>query len=236
MAETAARASAWGIPAPAPAGGRCKTVAALALAGPVVVVGAVGFIFWRLAGLAPAALALGVAFLILRTGAASLVDSLAPKPVEDPRLLNIVAGLSEDLAIEAPPVFVVEGEGVNALIFRRGGRTAIGVTEAARRGLTRTELEAVVAHCLVRSDPATGRLDGTSLALGGTFGACAPQVSELDDARAVAITRYPPALAKAIEKATPASGRFAYLWFVAEASSQPSGASRSARLEALASL
>ena len=227
------RVEAWGIPATSEKGGRCKVVAGLVLLAPVVLFGIVGFLIWDLPGLIPAVLAALVAFLIVRTATSALTASLAPTAATDARVLNLVAGLSKDLGIETPPTFIVRGEGANALMFRHAGATSLGLTRAAIDEFTRTELEAVIAHSLIRTDPGVGTLDKTALGLGGTFGACSARVTEADDARAVAITRYPPALAKAIERSTPVSGRFAYLWFVGEGASH---APREARLEALATL
>ena len=231
--RAAVRADSWGIPNGPAEGGRCKVVAGVVLHAPIAAFAIVGFLFWDLAGLVPAAIAALVAVLIVRTATSTLTSSLAPAPAEDARTLNLVAGLSADLGIDTPRTFIVQGEGPNALVFRHEGRLALGLTPAALREFTRTELEAVIAHSLVRADPGGGTLDNLALTLGGTFGACSTRVSEADDARAVAITRYPPALAKAIEKSVPASGRFAYLWFAADG---PSHAPREARLEALATL
>ena len=230
--RAAERAESWGIPAVGRGSARCKVVAGLVLLAPPIVFGVVGFAFWGLPGLLPAVIAAGVALLIVRTATSSLVSALAPAPARDSRLLNLVSGLSSDIGIDPPETFIVEGQGANALIFRNRGQRALGLTPAALHELTRTELEAVIAHTLVRADP-SGPLDGTALTLGGTFGGCSARLTEVDDARAVAVTRYPPALAKAIEKATPVSGRFSYLWFVGEG---PSHASQEDRLEALATL
>jgi hypothetical protein len=205
---------------------------AAVLAGPAVVFAAVGYAFWGATGLLPAALALLVSFLVLRTSSTTLVQSLDPRPAEDARLLNIVKGLSGELGIDAPSPFVVRGPGVNALVFLHGGHTAIGFTEEALRTYARTELEGVVAHCLVRLDPASG-LDRTALTLGGTFGRCGRGVDQRDDARAAAVTHYPPALAKAIERSTPATGRYSYLWFLGE---PPAHAPAEERIRALSEL
>jgi hypothetical protein len=227
-----ARAEAWGIPQ-AVVSSRCKVVAGLVLLAPALLFGIVGYGFWGFPGLVPAAIALALAALIVRTASSGLLSTLEPSEAKDPRLLNLVAGLSSDLGVETPPVFVVRAEGANAIVFDRGGRPAVGITEGALRQMTRIELEAMVAHCLVRTDPASGGLDRSDLRLGGVFRSCGGRVTELEDARTVAVTRYPPALASAIAKATPASGRFSYLWFVAE---DPSHSPRAERLEALATL
>jgi hypothetical protein len=43
----------------------------------------------------------------------------------------------------------------------------------------------------------------------------APPVGYDDDVRAVALTRYPPALAKALHKMQPTSPRFGPMWMIA---------------------
>jgi hypothetical protein len=202
------------------------------LAGPALAFAAIGYVFWGAKGLPSGALALLVSYLVLRTSSSSLTQSLEPRPAEDARLLNLVKGLSGELGIETPAPFVVRGRGANALVFLQGGRTAIGFTEDALRTYARTELEGVVAHCLARLDPISG-LDRTALTLGGTFGSCSRGVDQRDDARAAAVTRYPPALAKAIERSTPAAGRHSYLWFVGE---PPLHAPAEDRMRALAEL
>jgi hypothetical protein len=227
-----ARVDAWNVPPAAERRSNCRTLAAAVLLGPALVFGVVGYAFWGIGGLLPAALALVVSFLILKTSNRALHGSLQPRPADDARLLNIVRGLSGELALDAPLPYLVAGSGVNALVFQHQGHAAIGFTEEALRSYARTELEGVVAHCLARLDPSSG-LDRTALTLGGTFAACGTGVDVRDDVRAAAVTRYPPALAKAIEKSTPAEGRYAYLWFAGE---PPSHAPVEARIRALSEL
>ena len=132
----------------------------------------------------------------------ALSDAAAARvePGDEPRLLNIVAGLSERLGLGAVDTYVIDGAGANAFAGR-AERPVVGVTKALLDGYARTELEAVVAHCLVRHKEAGKR---------GVI------VGYSDDVRAVALTRYPPALISAIEKAEPYRGRFAPLYMVAE--------------------
>jgi hypothetical protein len=119
---------------------------------------------------------------------------------DEPRLENIVAGLAERLDLGQVDTYLIDGRGANALAGRVE-RPVVGVTRALLDGYARTELEAVVAHCLVRFRDS------------GRRGA---MVGFSDDVRAVALTRYPPALASAIEKAEPYGGRFGSLYLVAE--------------------
>jgi hypothetical protein len=78
------------------------------------------------------------------------------------------------------------------------------VTRSLLDSYTRTELEAVVAHCLLRLARSSLRREGLAAALGPLARSLCPVVGTPEDVRAVALTRYPPALAAAIRKATPA--------------------------------
>lgn len=135
-------------------------------------------------------------------------------PTDEPRLLNIVAGLSERLGIRSVDTYVIEGAGTNALAGRTD-RPSLAVTRALLDGYARTELEAVVAHCLVRHKEAGRR---------GVI------VGYSDDVRAVALTRYPPALVSAIDKATPYRGRYAALYMVSDG---PTHRPKQERIQAL---
>lgn len=119
---------------------------------------------------------------------------------DEPRLENIVTGLAERLGLAQVDTYLIEGNGANAFTGRVE-RPVIGITRELLDAYARTELEAVVAHCLARYREAgrKGSIVGYS-----------------DDVKAVALTRYPPALASAIEKAEPYKGRFAGLYLVAE--------------------
>ncbi len=115
---------------------------------------------------------------------------------------------------DAPYVLVVEAAECNALVARRGRRAAMAVTTGALATLTRTELEAVVAHCLVRCDPARLAAAGAACAFGPLLMTLAPRVGYDDDVAAAALTRYPPGLARALRKCD-GGARFAPLWLVA---------------------
>ncbi len=118
-----------------------------------------------------------------------------------PRARNIVDGLAERVAARGVDLYSYDGP-PNAFTGRNEG-AVIALSLELLRGYTRTELEAVVAHCLVRF-PAAGRRG--------------VRVGYADDVRAVALTRYPPALATALGKAKPYRGRFGSLYLVAEGS------------------
>lgn len=134
-----------------------------------------------------------------------------------PRLHNIASGLGERLGIGSADLYVIENGGPNALTGRTD-HPVVAVTRSLLEGYARTELEAVVAHCLVRHREAGRR---------GVF------IGYSDDVRASALTRYPPALAAAIEKAHAYKGRYATFYLVADG---PSHRSPKERIEALGDL
>lgn len=143
---------------------------------------------------------LSTAFVRLQ-GEAALkhVDARRPTEEQAVRISNVVEGLAAELSMPSARVFVYDGE-PNALVARSAGRT-LAISSSFLDELTRTELEAVAAHCLVRLVPPTRLGD---------------PVGYDDDVRAAALTKFPPALAAALEKATPHKGRYAPLYFVAQ--------------------
>lgn len=136
-------------------------------------------------------------------------------PGTSPRLENVVAGLAEQTRLPAPQLWAIDSPEPNALVcFTK--RPAIAVTTGLVESYTRTELEAVVAHCYVRLAETSTPLARTLLALSYVSPVFGLRVGDADDVRAAAITRYPPALASAVTKAVPRRGRGAAFWFVAD--------------------
>lgn len=151
------------------------------------------------------------------------------KPGTSPRLENVVSGLAHKTKLAAPEIWLIRDEAPNALVcFTR--RPAIAVTSGLVDGYTRTELEAVVAHCFVRLAATATPLARTMLALSTISPAFGVPVGDVDDVRAAAVTRYPPALASAVTKASPRSGRGASFWFVADDAMHVPPAERAAAL------
>ncbi|MDQ3954575.1 MAG: hypothetical protein M3285_03385 [Actinomycetota bacterium] len=194
------------------------------LVGPVaaLVVGAiyVASVMWWIGGLGRRALS--------SEGAQPLNAGTAP------RLFNLVRGLAKDLDIAAPALWVLPNSGPNAFVCRAGRGHALALAPAVYEDFTRTELEALVAHCLARL-ASSGEVTRASLSagLGGLAGPLIPSRDLSEDIRAAALTRYPPALATAIERCEPRGGRFAPLWFVPRGTRYPSP---TARAEALRDL
>lgn len=117
-----------------------------------------------------------------------------------PRFRNLAEGLAARASSGPPDLWVIENGGPNALSCRLE-RPVVAVTESLLDEYTRTEIEAVVAHCLVRNRVA-GR---KGVAVGYD-----------DDVRAVALTRFPPALVAALRKAEPYRGRYGAFYLVAD--------------------
>ena len=229
----------WGRPPVAPRGAPYflqRTMAVLAFA---AVAGAITFLLGPRMGL-PGVLAVNVLLVVAffmwanNQGLLALRAALARRVAEgeEPRLTNIAAGLASDMNVTPPALFIVPDGGPNAMVCRARG-DALVVTKSLLENFTRTELEAVVSHCLVRLRSVD--LDRTSLgvALGPLGSRSVPMVGVQDDVAAVAVTRYPPALAAAIEKAEPRGGRFAPFWFAAIGSSHRSAVERAAALRDL---
>ncbi len=69
-------------------------------------------------------------------------------PEELPRVTNILTGLARDLAVTQPRLRVCDDPEPNAMVGRAGGPVITVTTGLAE--LSRTEIEAVLAHCFAR--------------------------------------------------------------------------------------
>ena len=124
-------------------------------------------------------------------------------PRREARLCNLVEGLSTGAGVRHPRLIVVDSPGLNAMAFGTSpGRSAVAVTSGLLAELERIELEAVLAEelYLIRHQEI---LPGTVVAatLGTTRRAgIRPDHDATADQGAVSLTRYPPALASALEK------------------------------------
>ena len=160
-------------------------------------------------------------------------DGVVTAAGSEPRLENLVRGLSDDHRLVTPRVVVLEDAPPNAFVWRPlFGTAVLAISRSYLEALSRTELEGVVAHCLVRIDSSDARA-ATMAALLGPIGArVAPMVGAFDDLGAASLTRFPPGLASAIGKAVPARAS-APLWFVSDG---PSHRTAAIRIEELADL
>ena len=123
------------------------------------------------------------------------------KDGEQPRFRNIASGLAERLGLGSVDLYVMDNGGPNALTGRTD-KPVVAASVSLLDSYARTELEAVVAHCLGRHREA------------GKRGAV---VGYSDDVRAAALTRYPPALISALEKVEAYEGRYGSFYLVAGA-------------------
>lgn len=233
-----------------PTGRALQTAAAFA-AGPAIVLGLVlGFTVGWIGGV--------VAFVLVGAGLAAwarlagdrLVSSrLHGRPADallDARLCNLVEGVSTGAGVRPPRLVVVDSPGLNALAAGTSGSGGVlAVTSGLLSELTRIELEAVVAEelWLIRHDevvPMTVLVAtfgfGRSLAIDEGRDASADQ-------GAISLTRYPPALASALEKieakgATVAGqpAYMAHLWLADPRPSAPASRGRLPLIERIEAL
>ncbi len=170
----------------------------------LVVGGAVGW--WRWTAIDAAA----VPTLLELIGARPATES------EFPRYLNLIEGLSMSSGIPAPGLYVLDDPAANAAAFGAGSSAALVATTGLLHGVTRVELEGVLAEELARI-----RVGDAELAGYGALLVCGPllhqpgqspppptKVSRLDrlatlldaqrhflaDMSAGSLTRYPPGL------------------------------------------
>ncbi len=184
--------------------------------------------------------------------ALAALDAAPADPVGHARLLNLVEGLCVAAGLAVPRVLVVDDRACNAVAVGRDPRRAtLAFTTALLEVLSLIELEGVVAELLVRvkrRDTLPGTVAAGTGGLGRRLGHPADR-DEDTDLDAVALTRYPPGLAAALEKmhergtavAGP-SARLGELWLAdpsVERSSGPATPRRSPlaqRVEALREL
>ena len=157
-----------------------------------------------------------VAVVMHRRSAAAALGSLGARPLADgdhPRLDNLVEGLTVAHGFRVPDMYLVDDGAPNAAVLARTPREgALVVTSGLVERLDRVQLEAVLAHELmrVRRGEATvnltvaslpGRLAGIAPGLASRAGRWITDGSVLVDADLAVtdITRYPPGLESALE-------------------------------------
>ncbi len=202
-----------------------KRRAALLLAGFGLAVLVVVWALSLLVGLDPRAgvlvaaliaiLAAATAYLTCEAVVLRVTHARPADPTRHARVHNLVEWLCFSSGLPKPQVHVVEDRALNALAAGRGpGRSAVVVTTGLLDGLSRVELEAVLAHELshVKSgDVLVSTLAAALVALPATVlpaptaarlvGAAVGGPNEaVADLAGVALTRYPPGLVAALEK------------------------------------
>lgn len=177
----------------------------------------------------------GLGLFDLMTVGSQVLRKVDAKPVADgaePRLENLVAGLVKKMGVRAPHLYVFDASGPNGFVCRRRG-PVIGVSRRALVDLNRTELEGLIAQCLVRTHSSSLRLAPLACQARLFARALGPLVGPAEDVRAAAVTRYPPGLIAVLDKSAPATGRYGPLYFAAE---HPSHVPISDRIAALSDL
>lgn len=120
--------------------------------------------------------------------------------VAEARLLNLIEGLAPAVGLPRPRCHVIEDQAVNALALGRDPRHGcVVLTSGLLLGLSRMELEAVVAHTLVRLCDGATIAPTLALSLGGGR-RLRPDLAAPADLGAVSLTRYPPGLSSALRK------------------------------------
>ena len=157
-----------------------------------------------------------VAALIHRQSSAAALRSLGARPMADgaePRLENLVEGLTVAHGFRVPDMYLVDDGAPNAAALARTPKEgALVVTTGLLERLDRVQLEAVLAHELMRVRRGEATVNLTVAALPARLAGVAPGVatwagrritegSVLVDADLAVtdITRYPPALQGALE-------------------------------------
>ncbi|MFI5040228.1 MAG: M48 family metalloprotease [Acidimicrobiales bacterium] len=204
--------------------GRARARGVIVRAGAVLVAAAVllglvvGVLVAWWVGLAAAALALAALWVNLiaareKTAEARvlrLVGSTRPAdPLTDARFHNLVEGLAPSAGLPRPSCVVAEDPAPNALAVGHNPRHGcVVVTTGLLELLSRMELEAVVAHALVRLRDGVTMAPTLALALGGggpLYRWTLQAGSQAgDDLEAVRLTRYPPGLISALRALGPA--------------------------------
>jgi heat shock protein HtpX len=187
---------------------RATLLVALFAAIPAVVLGVISFIA---AGPVVGAVVLVVVAVALAAWARlagdrrvlAAIGGRDADPVVDARLWNLTEGLSIGAGLRQPRLRVIDASTLNAMAAgARADRAIVGVTSGLLAELDRIELEAVLAEELIlirRQDTAPATVLAATFGLGRAI-ALPPDGDARADQAAVALTRYPPALASALEK------------------------------------
>jgi heat shock protein HtpX len=174
------------------------------------------------------------------------LDGARADPRRHARLINLVEGLCATIGVRQPALRVRPEASLNAAVCGRRRRSAtLVVTQGLLDELGRLELEGVLAQLLTRIrcyDMLPATVTVATLGIGASFLSPPEPVTALDRA-AVGFTRYPPALASALEKmemkgteVRGASRSTALLWFAAPGAAVKVPTPLRDRAEALAEL
>jgi heat shock protein HtpX len=170
-----------------------------------------GIVLWLAAGwiagvVAFVVVAAGLAGWVRAGGDRLVMGRLGGRPADpkaDARLCNLVEGLSTGAGVRQPQLRVVDSPGLNALAAGTSAAKAVlAVTSGLLDELERIELEAILAEQLYlirHGETVPGTVLVATFGLGRSL-ALAPDADAGADQGAISLTRYPPALASALEK------------------------------------
>ena len=181
---------------------------------PAVIVGlCVAFVFWLVGLPAVVAAVVGIAFgwalatVASRRSVGALRRTIGARSAhagEFPRLHNTVDGICLTHGIERPDLYVLDSSSGNALTMAGRDGVSIVLTTGAADRLSLVELEALVAHLLVRCADDGLRGETTAVALGrfltlggGTAGGGPDRMVQIDFDGAE-LTRFPPGMQEAL--------------------------------------
>lgn len=185
---------------------RAATIIAAGALPPAVVLGLIALIagaVWAAVVFVAVALAVSAWMWLGADGRAlAAIDGQVADRREHARLYNLVEGLCPSAGVPVPNLRVIDSASLNAVAVGRDPHHAtLAVTSGLLAGLGLVELEGVIAEELVRIKQ-RDTLPGTVAAGAGPLPRrlARPAESEAaDDLDAVALTRYPPGLAAALE-------------------------------------
>lgn len=216
-------------------------VAAFAVVGVVLALVGLGSVVVVVVVVAVLVAVAAVAAAYLRSDAValSLLGARPADPTAHARLHNVVAGLCLSAGLPVPDLAVIDEPAANAVAVGRDPRHAtIAVTTGLLERLDRVELEAVLAHELSRIKSYDTL--GATLAVVVPGARAVPGDVEAADLSAVALTRYPPGLIRALGKMAgsatgplPGPRQTAQLWFDRGAGARPTAEQRIATLREL---
>ena len=186
----------------------------------------------------PAPLGAGIVILVLAldllTQGRRALRRAGARPVAEgssPRVENVFRGTEERLEAGAR-LYVFPSPEPEALVCHSGA-PAVAVSQGLVERFSRTEMEAVVVHCLLRLRSGGARRAELACHLRWLAPAAGTVVGPHEDVCAVALTRYPPALVSALRRSKEAAGGRAPLYLVAR---HPCHVARDERIAALADL
>ena len=179
----------------------------------VVVLLALIFVIWPpIAALVALAVAVGIGWFLVARAPGLALSALGARPLEEalhPRVESLVESICASFGITEPQLYTVDTDAIDAAVVGRANDTRLVITRGALEKLDRLELEAVVgrelslfgngvhaATVMVSVSKAVGPLG--SMIHGRLLDGRQLARADIDG---VQLTRYPPALAKALEKA-----------------------------------